>query len=242
MRAAQAITMNPFGLDGFAWRETRYGETVGMETAGIETGGMDTGGMETGGMEAGGAEAALADGEGPLALRLPADLADAVPRRRAEFLAGRLCAMLALRAIGAPPEVGRAGRAPVWPAGATGSIAHAGGRAIAVAARRPARLGVDCETLMTPRTAAEIGPLILREAEWRLRPEAMEAARFLTLAFSAKEALYKALSDSLDEIPDFHAARVTAAAPGRIRLAGFGREAEIAYVMDAAGCATLCRL
>lgn len=237
MRAAQAITMNPFGLDGFAWRETRYGETVGMKAAGIETGGMKAAGAETAG-----AEAALADEEGPLALRLPADLAGAVPRRRAEFLAGRLCAMLALRAIGAPPKVGRAGRAPVWPPGATGSIAHAGGRAIAVAARRPARLGVDCETLLTPQAAAEIGPLILRDAEWRLRPEAMETAHFLTLAFSAKEALYKALSDSLDEIPDFHAARVTGVAPGRIRLAGFGREAEIAYAMDAAGCATLCRL
>lgn len=232
MQAAQAITANPFGLHGFAWRETRYGEAGGMAAAV----------METGDAERIGAEAALADGEGPLTLRLPADLADAVPRRRAEFLAGRLCAMLALRAIGAPPEVGRAGRAPVWPAGATGSIAHAGGRAIAVAARRPARLGVDCETLLTPQAAAEIGPLILAEAEWRLRPEAMEAARFLTLAFSAKEALYKALSDSLDEIPDFHAAQVTGMAPGRIRLAGFGREAEIAYAMDAAGCATLCRL
>lgn len=237
MRAAQAITANPFGLDGFAWRETRYGEAGGMAAAG-----MEAAVIETAGAERIGAEAALADGEGPLVLRLPADLAGAVPRRRAEFLAGRLCAMLALRAIGAPPEVGRAGRAPVWPAGATGSIAHAGGRAIAVAARRPARLGVDCETLLTPRTAAEIGPLILAEPEWRLRPEAMEEARFLTLAFSAKEALYKALSDSLDEIPDFHAARVTGVGPGRIRLAGFGREAEIAYAMDVEGCATLCRL
>lgn len=217
MRPAQAITTNPFGLTGFAWRETRYAEKAG-------------------------AEAMLADGDGPLTLRLPADLAGAAPRRQAEFLAGRLCAMLALRAIGAPPEIGRAGRAPVWPAGATGSIAHAGGRAVAVAARRPIRLGVDCETILAPGIAAEIGPLILTAAEWSQRPAAMAEPWFLTLAFSAKEAFYKALSATLSEIPGFHEAQVTALTPARISLAGFGREADIAYVMDAQGCATLCAL
>src|SRR5688572_29707947 len=64
---------------------------------------------------------------------LPATLHGAVPKRQAEFRAGRYCAMTALTALDARfagCEVGRADSgAPVWPAGIVGSISHSDGMA-----------------------------------------------------------------------------------------------------------------
>lgn len=142
--------------------------------------------------------------EGELVVRLPDDLGRAVAKRRSEFLAGRVCAGLALRALGLAATVGRAGRAPVWPAGAAGSISHAGGRAIAVVSSRLRGVGVDCETVMGAEKAAEIASLILTDAERAARPGGWPPGLYLTALFAAKEAAYKAVSGHLGDIPDFH--------------------------------------
>ena len=146
-------------------------------------------------------EASLARHDG-VTLALPPDLSAAVPGRRAEFLAGRLCATLALRAAGSPGEVGRAGRAPVWPAGFSGSISHCGELAVAVV-RQGGGLGVDMEREFPAETAAEVAPLLLTPRDRARRPPDWSEPRFATLLFSAKEALFKALSAGLADIPDF---------------------------------------
>lgn len=177
--------------------------------------------------------------EGRVRLDLPADLRAAVPKRRGEYLAGRLCAALALRALGAPEDVGRAGRAPVWPPGIAGSISHCDGRAMAVASRGLPALGLDCEPLMTPRTAAEIGHLLLTDRDRAQCPADWDEARFCTLAFSVKEAVYKALSATLPDIPDFREAWV-AELRGADMVIGFrGRHVPVFHAWDGDDCVTL---
>ena len=177
-----------------------------------------------------------------LDLQVPADMRGAVPKRRSEFLAGRLCAALALHALGLPPQVGQNGRAPAWPAGAAGSISHSDGLAIAVASRGHDRLGVDCERRMSAQQAAELRRMILTPAEMALRPAAMAEADFVTLVFSGKEALYKAAAAGLTRMPEFHDATLCAIAPGTMRLRLEGRDWPVAWRLRAADCVTLVAL
>ena len=92
----------------------------------------------------------------------------AVPRRLAEFAAGRQAARTALAALGHPAVALPMGpdRAAIWPDGIAGSIAHAAGLAVAVA-RPGAPLGVDVEDdSPLPQEAVErIGAVYRIEAE-----------------------------------------------------------------------------
>ncbi|WP_369147012.1 4'-phosphopantetheinyl transferase [Streptomyces sp. R44] len=126
-------------------------------------------------------------------------MARAVPGRRREFAAARLCAHRALAALGvaaAPLLRGRRG-APAWPGGTVGSITHcAGYRGAAVA--RSARflaLGIDAEPHAPlpsgVREAVAFGPEEPRLRELAARRPDIAWDRLL---FSAKESVYKAWS------------------------------------------------
>lgn len=75
-------------------------------------------------------------------------VARAIPKRQAEFGAGRLAARRAFEAAKLPPApVPMAqDRSPIWPDGAMGSITHAGGHAVCALTRAPFTVGVDLET------------------------------------------------------------------------------------------------
>lgn len=176
---------------------------------------------------------------GPVALSLPEDLRGAVPKRRSEFLAGRACAALALRQAGQAESVPRNGRAPVWPTGVAGSITHSRDRAIATVSTHYAAVGLDCEALVAPDRALQLAAAIFSEAEDRLRPEALPFATFFTLIFSAKEALYKALSPRLTRIPDFREVTLTMMEPGRMALVLDGETHNARFRMTARDCVTL---
>lgn len=176
---------------------------------------------------------------GPVRVTLPEELAAAVPKRRSEFLAGRLVAALALRQAGLAETVGRAGRAPVWPAGVTGSITHSKDRAIAAVSTRYLGVGLDCEALVAPDRAMQLAAAIFTEAEARLRPEVLPFASFFTLVFSAKEALYKALSPRLGRVPDFLEVTLTSLQPGEMALVLDGQSHRARFRMSARDCVTL---
>ncbi|GGV23500.1 hypothetical protein GCM10010495_43810 [Kitasatospora herbaricolor] len=117
------------------------------------------------------------------------------PGRRLDFLAGRRAARRALAAAGLPVrEIPAAGRRPVFPPGCAGSISHSGGLAVAVVARtgnRPA-VGCDLEFRGLPAAAAHL-VLSRDEQDWMLRAAGpAECERRLLVAFSAKEAAFKA--------------------------------------------------
>lgn len=156
---------------------------------------------------AGGALAGVVHPGLPVPVDLPEALHRAVPSRRAEFLAGRLCGLLALDAVGAPPEIGRAGRAPVWPAGVAGSISHAGGWAVAVASVAHRHLGVDIQPALAEAEAARLAPVILSASDRATAPQ-LGLAALVTLAFCAKEAAFKAIAAALPDLPPFTEARI----------------------------------
>lgn len=142
-----------------------------------------------------------------VAITLPDRLAKAVNKRKAEFLAGQLCATLSLEQLSGAilPLPRGADRSPQWPEGYLGSISHTDTRAIAVAARAAdyRMLGIDLETLIDASRAEAVGPMVAKPHEWDLRPLAMTRADFLTVVFSAKEALYKAIYPSIRRIIEF---------------------------------------
>jgi enterobactin synthetase component D len=134
-----------------------------------------------------------------LGLEIPPQLVRAVPKRRLEFLAGRLCARRALRQAGYADEATIAigeQRAPVWPPGFVGSIAHGNGTAWAVVAahERYRGLGIDLEEIVAPASARSLSTNVLRpEERERMQPAGLSEEQFVSLVFSAKESLFKCL-------------------------------------------------
>ncbi|GHB24557.1 4'-phosphopantetheinyl transferase family protein [Salinicola rhizosphaerae] len=130
---------------------------------------------------------------------LPRRLTTAADKRRAEFLAGRLSARRAIQALtGVPATPGiDEERLPLWPETLVGSITHSHGLAAATVARRSHALGIglDAERQLTPERAQRLAPQILVDAEreWMESLADSERGKFVTLVFSLKESLFKAL-------------------------------------------------
>ena len=151
-------------------------------------------------------------------MALPASLQGAAPKRLGEFLAGRLAAREALRPFGlagSTVAIGSA-REPLWPAGMEGSISHSqlAGQGVALCGVRPAQggMGLDLEAWLEADQAAQLWPGIVDEDEWgRLEAGAgavgLDRAQGLTLVFSAKESLFKALYPRVGRYFDFLDAR-----------------------------------
>lgn len=158
---------------------------------------------------------------------LPAALVGAVPKRRSEFVAGRHVAARALaelapRFAGAVVGVGEQ-REPLWPAGVVGSLTHAHGfaaAAVADAAQWRA-LGIDSEKRIDAARAREIAGTICRRDELEALPRVRDPETTLTLLFSAKESLFKALFPLVRRWFDFLDADLVAldAATGALELA-----------------------
>lgn len=109
------------------------------------------------------------------------------PVRRREFIAGRTALHLALGSDAAMLSDDRG--APILPPGWVGSVSHK--RALAAALVAPAgvgRLGVDLELAAPPRV--DIGGRVLTARE---QAELTDGGRGVTLRFSIKEAIYKAI-------------------------------------------------
>ncbi len=133
------------------------------------------------------------------AIEPPPSIQRSVAKRQAEFLAGRICARAALQRLDGQPCVPAIGedRAPVWPAHVSGSITHSTGRAAAIVARKSDwyGLGMDLENLLDPERAERLAGEILTPPELlRMATLAREdRALLVTLTFSVKESLFKAL-------------------------------------------------
>ena len=149
-------------------------------------------------------------------IRMPLTLSNAVAKRQAEFLAGRLCARSALElSDNILTNVGlNEDRSPKWPDGIVGSITHTDRVAGAVVARRTDYLGLgfDFEWHIEQARAREIADSILTETDRSLEKElsGISFEYYLTLIFSLKESLYKALYPRAKKFMDFHDAEITA--------------------------------
>ena len=147
-----------------------------------------------------------------------------VAKRQGEYLAGRLCAREALRQLGDQPQVpGRdADGVPQWPAGRVGSITHGAGQAAAIVGNRQQwhGLGLDLEKRLAAERAARLAHGILTAAELQ-RAAGLDAeafARHVTLTFSLKESLFKALYPLVLKRFYFHDAELLDHHAGQARL------------------------
>ncbi|WP_126365568.1 4'-phosphopantetheinyl transferase family protein [Pseudomonas fluorescens] len=157
----------------------------------------------------------------------PPSIQRSVAKRQAEFLAGRICARAALQELEGSnivPPIGE-DRAPVWPAHICGSITHSTGRAAAIIANRQhwRGLGMDLENLLSDERAERLAGEILTPAELqRMAAGSREQLSLLvTLTFSVKESLFKALYPIVQQRFYFEHAEVlewTEAGQIRVRL------------------------
>lgn len=143
---------------------------------------------------------ALADGDFQrCGIDAPASIQRSVAKRQAEFLAGRLCAREALQQLDGRhyvPDIGE-DRAPIWPVDICGSITHSHGWAAAIVGQRQQwrGLGMDMENLLDHERAQRLAGEILTadELQRMAASPAEQIALLVTLTFSVKESLFKAL-------------------------------------------------
>ncbi|MFC4761744.1 4'-phosphopantetheinyl transferase family protein [Dyella koreensis] len=151
----------------------------------------------------------------------PPSIARSVPKRRAEYLAGRRAAVAALAEAGVSVAdlAIEPSRAPAWPAGFTGSITHAARIAAAVALRDGAvrGVGIDIERVVS---AGALDAIVQSVVDTDERLELDGLARglglpmALTIAFSAKESFYKATAATVGRIFEFGALKIIRAQGG----------------------------
>jgi enterobactin synthetase component D len=129
----------------------------------------------------------------------PASIQRSVAKRQAEFLAGRLCARAALQRLDhldCVPAIGE-DRAPVWPRHISGSITHSTGHAAAIVGHKAQwrGLGMDLENVLTLERAERLAGEILTADELQRMANLPrdQIALLVTLTFSVKESLFKAL-------------------------------------------------
>jgi enterobactin synthetase component D len=136
----------------------------------------------------------------------PKSLAKAVPKRKADFLAGRIIVREAMEIMALPIidiPIGM-NRAPYWPKGVAGSITHRGDQVFCLLSEKNNSIGIDYEHLISDEDAADIQSSIVSKKEVSLLSEvSSDYNEVLTLAFSAKESLFKALYFSVKKYFNF---------------------------------------
>lgn len=144
----------------------------------------------------------VSDAQGLLEGEL-ATVAKAIPKRQAEFAAGRRAARRALLPLGVKnvPLMAAKSRAPIWPQGVVGSITHDQGIALALAAKSQhvAALGVDL-TEAAPLPGETRKSILQTPQEHALNDLGARAA------FAIKECLFKALHPTVQTFFGFEAA------------------------------------
>ncbi|PTE23570.1 phosphopantetheinyl transferase [Cereibacter changlensis JA139] len=131
-----------------------------------------------------GVAVAACDPRDPQPPLLPGEAVRGIARRQREFSAGRAAVRLCMAELGLAPQAVPAApdRSPLWPPGLSGSITHSATACLAALTRAPQLLGLDIEP--DAPLPPEMHSLVLRPEE-RDCPDPL-------LAFSAKEAAYKA--------------------------------------------------
>lgn len=134
-----------------------------------------------------------------LGLQLPTSVQQAMSQRQAEYVAGRICARAAIKALQHKPVFPDMGpnRAPQWPTGLTGAITHANGQAAALVGLGHywQGIGLDLERVLPEGEAREIAGDILTPYEKSTldKLSGPQRGHWVSLAFSVKESLFKAL-------------------------------------------------
>lgn len=141
-------------------------------------------------------------------ITMPEQICTAVKKRKAEYLAGRYLAakiMCSAGYINQQIAIG-SNREPEWPVGVSGSLSHNNDTALCAISFNSSvhATGVDVETMMSEALVRDLATSIIDHEESRNLQDLHSVYPFLlTLAFSAKESLFKALYPYVKTYFDF---------------------------------------
>lgn len=149
-----------------------------------------------------------ADSAGFLYPEEEALIQSAVPKRRAEFTAGRLGARKLLAEFGIKdfPLLAGEKREPLWPAGICGSITHTAGFCGAAAAQTDRAIGLGLDAEQIGKLGEKSWPTVCtpEELNWLSSFSVKEQNHYFALIFSAKECAYKCQFPLTRQWLDFH--------------------------------------
>lgn len=134
--------------------------------------------------------------DGKYSYKLKNDLHD---RRKAEYIAGRFCALKILNSLDIACEniSSNEDRTPIWPPNILGSITHSENYVSVSITNNSSILGIgrDSEFIFPKMTAEKVKPIIIQDDELELI-NGLKKEEFLSLIYSAKESFYKAVYPS----------------------------------------------
>lgn len=147
----------------------------------------------------------------------PQLLKRAVNKRKAEFFAGRICAVSALDKLDVRKKIIAVGndRQPIFPSGFYGTITHTDKHAMAavVSSKFSSGIGIDREPIMTSDIAKDIEKQVLVAGDYpsiekmAVLPD-ITFSCLVTLVYSAKESFYKAAYRQVNHFFDFDAVEI----------------------------------
>ncbi|KHN67465.1 NrgA [Acinetobacter oleivorans] len=139
----------------------------------------------------------------------PQKIAQAHPKRQHEYLCGRILAQAVLKHhFGLNrPITSMQEHLPIWPTHVLGSISHSQNKLIVALSDKASYLGIDIEHWVTSKFAQESAHLILTPSElelWKVKvSKFFDFSQFVSLIFSVKESLYKAVYPIAKQYIDF---------------------------------------
>ena len=161
-------------------------------------------------------------------ITLPQQVQRSVLARQAEYLAGRLAVRYLQQHRGGAvfQLLSATDRSPLWPVGQMGSLAHSGDCVFAALLATPLHqvaaqriIGLDVESAIVPQHGQISKVNWLSTTERALGVAAgLTETELQTLAFSAKESLYKALYPQCQRLMGFQAATLTLIAQTQFEL------------------------
>lgn len=143
----------------------------------------------------------------------PPTLIRATRKRQAEYFAGRYLADKAMNGFGIHKFklAADANRCPQWPASLVGSITHTDNYAACIAAKKSevSAIGIDAQDILDDERAERLQSRIIDSAESSIIAQSgISPALGLSLCFSAKESIYKALYPRIQQYFGFNAAKL----------------------------------
>lgn len=142
-------------------------------------------------------------------LEHPLKIAQARVERKNEYLCGRVLAQAVLNHhFGLDqPITSMYEPLPIWPSHVLGSISHSQNKLIVALSSNAVYLGIDIEHWVTSEFAQESAHFILTPSEfdlWKNKAcEFFDFAHYVSLIFSIKESLYKAVYPTAKQYIDF---------------------------------------
>lgn len=139
----------------------------------------------------------------------PLKIAQARVERKNEYLCGRVLAQAVLNHhFGLDqPITSMREHLPIWPTHILGSISHSQNKLVVALSNNAIYLGIDIEHWVSSEFAQESAHLILTPSEldlWKSKAaEFFDFARYVSLVFSVKESLYKAVYPTAKQYIDF---------------------------------------